>query len=200
MTTAIERLLSTERFQQRAARGAGHSSPVMQERPSSAEEGPFLATNMKRNFLPTRASVQGLVRFGFSTVPLGEEDCLLEPLHTAICAHGTRERCISVRDGIQRLRSTGFEARTVVLPESRLSEICGTDFDRTKARALQKAQGYVALVDGMQVLVGDLPSDKALVATVPALVGVYSRIGESLGILLFRVDRTVVAVTRGVDG
>jgi len=45
-------------------------------------------------------------------------------------------------------------------------------------------------------LMADLPPSMAFVATAPALVGVYTRIADYLGLLLFRADRAIVAVTR----
>lgn len=195
--TALERMLVTERHQQRAAR-VGHSIPALQERPSSKDEGPFLATNMKRGFLPTRLSSASTVRFGFSTVPLGEDDLLLVSLHQAISALSPEGRCTSIPDAMSRLRTNNYEPRTIVLPEAWLPEICGPDFDVTTAKKLMGTQGYVSQVDEMQILVADLPSDKAFVASAPALVGIYTRIADYLGLLLFRADRAIVAVTRGL--
>jgi hypothetical protein len=97
-----------------------------------------------------------------------------------------------------RLRTNNYEPRTIVLPESWLPEICGPDFDIATAKTLMGTQGYVSKVDEMQVLVAALPSDKAFVASAPALVGVYTRIADYLGLLLFRADRAIVAVTRGL--
>lgn len=200
MFMALERMLVAERHSQRANRGAGHSIPALQERPSSPEEAPFLSTNMKRAFLPTRLSSASTVRFGFSSVSLGEDDQLLLPLHQAISALSKEGRCTSLGEAMTRLRTNNYEPRTVVIPESWLPEICGPDFDVSTAKTLMGRQGYVSKVDEMQVLVADLPSDKAFVATAPALVGIYTRIADYLGLLLFRADRAIVAVTRDVGG
>ena len=197
--TVLERMLVTERRGRRAA-NVGHSIPALQERPASMDEGPFLALNMKRVFLPTRVSSSGVVRFGFSEVPLGEDDELLLVLHHAISALPSVNRCTSLRAAMERIRGHHLEPRTIVLPEAWLPEMCGPDFDLSQAKTLMGTQGYVTKVDEMQVLVADLPADKAFVASVPALVGVYSRIADYLGLLLFRVDRAIVAVTRDLDG
>jgi len=197
--TALERLLAPERIQQRAGR-VGHSVPALQERPGSQEEAPFLASNMKREFLPTRISSTGVVRFGFSRVPLGDDDLLLLPLHQAILSQTQADRCTSLGEAMTRLRTHNLEPRTIVIPESWLPEICGPTFDITTAKTLMGSQGYVTKLDDMQVLVAPLPDDKAFVATTPALVGIYTRIADYLGLLLFRADRAIVAVTRGVGG
>ena len=199
MFTVLERLLSTERIKQRAGK-VGHSTPALQERPASFEEGPFLASNMRRAFLPTKMSAAGVVRFGFSEVPLGEDDQLLVALHQSISSLSSAGRCTSINDAMNRLRHHHLEPRTVVLPESWLPEICGPDFDPSTARTLMDTQGFVAKIDEMQVLVADLPTDKAFVATTPALVGVYTRIADYLGLLFFRADRSIVAVNRALDG
>lgn len=193
--TVLERLLTTERIHQRAGK-LGHSLPALQERPASVEEGPFLSTNMKRNFLPTRLSSAGYVRFGFSYVPVGEDDSLLPVVHQAISALGSSSRCISLADAMTRLRANHFDPRTMVLPASWLPEMCGPDFDPSTAMTLQASQGFVAQVEDVQVMVADIPDRMALVATIPPLVGRYTRIGDHLGLLFLRADRAIVAVTR----
>ena len=197
MFTVLERLLSTERLQQRAGK-VGHQTPALQERPASFEEGPFLASNMRRAFLPTKMSAAGIVRFGFSEVPLGEDDQLLVALHQSISSLSSGGRCTSINDAMIRLRTHHLEPRTIVLPEAWLPEICGPDFDLSTARTLMSTQGYVTEFDEIRVLVADLPEDKAFVATTPALVGVYTRIADYLGLLFFRADRSIVAVNRAV--
>lgn len=195
--TALERLLAPERLHQRAGK-VGHSIPALQERPSTPENAPFVVTNMRGGFLSTRLSSTGVVRFGFSSVPLGQDDQLLLPLHQAISALSREQRCISIEQATQRLLLNGLTPRTIVLPVSWLPEICGADFDVTQAQQLMGTQGYVIKIDEVQVLVADLPPDKAFVATLPALVGVYTRIADYLGVLIFQADKTIVAVTRDV--
>lgn len=192
---ALERMLVPERMKVRAA-NTGFAIPAMEERPASKDDGPFLVTNMRGTFLPTRLSAAGAVRFGFSPVPLGEDDKLLLTLHRTISAQFPASRCTSIEEATKRLLSHGMEARTIVLPEGWLPEICGPDVALTTARETMARQGYVTKIDDVQILVADLPPELAFVAAAPSLVGLYTRIADSLGVLLFRSDRAIVAVTR----
>ena len=194
---ALERMLVPERLKRRAAH-TGFALPAMEERPTTQEEGPYLVTNMRASFLPTRMSSTGSVRFGFSTVTPENDDKLLTTLHRSLTAQAAGNPCPSVEAAIQRLLSRGYEARTMVLPESWLPEICGPDFDVSKARELMSLQGYVTKLGEVQVLVADLPSNMAFVAAAPALVGLYTRVADAVGVIIFRADRSIVAVTRDV--
>jgi hypothetical protein len=196
---ALERMLVAVRIKQRAA-NTGFATPALEERPVSKEDGPFLVTNMRGSFLPTRLSSAGTVRFGFSPVPLTADDKLLVTLHRTISAQFPEKRCTSIEEATTRLLAQGLEARTLVLPESWLPEICGPDLDVTAARETMAKQGYVTKIDDLQVLVADLPPEMAFVAAAPALVGVYTRIADFLGVLIFRADRAIVAVTRDLAG
>ncbi len=195
----LERLLVAERRKQRGA-NVGFSVPALEERSASQEDGPFFVTNMRGQFLPTRVSSAGMVRFGFSQIPPEDDDKLLVPLHRTISSQEPAKRCTTIKEAAERLRTSGFDVRSVVLPESWLPEICGPDFDTSNAKTLMEKQGYVTKVEEAQVLVADLPSDLAFVAAAPALVGVYTRIADYLGLLVFRANRAIVAVTRDVGG
>lgn len=196
---ALERMLVTERVKQRAA-NTGLALPALEERPAGKDDGPFLVTNMRGSFLQTRLSSAGTVRFGFSPVPLEDDDKLLVTLHRAISAQNPGKRCTSIPEATTALLAQGHEVRTLVLPESWLPEICGPDLDSTTARETMAKQGYVTKIDDVQVLVADIPPEMAFVAAAPALVGLYTRIADSLGVLIFRADRAIVAVTRDLGG
>jgi hypothetical protein len=62
-------------------------------------------------------------------------------------------------------------------------------------------RGYVTVVSGMQVLMSpDLPDGSALVMGPPSAVGLYTRTGDYLALLLQRVDRSLVVVQPDVVG
>lgn len=195
---ALERMLSPERIHQRAGR-VGYAVPALQERPTPSEEGPFLVTNMRSQFVSTRVSREGLVRYAFSEVPPENDDEILVKIHETILAQPNwSNRCTSIVEAMAFLRQQSLEPRTIVLPTQWLPEI-DPGIEIEGAKTLMSHQGYVTKLDDVQVLVADLPLEKALVAAAPTLTGVYTRISDFLGILLLRADRSIVAVTRGVD-
>lgn len=196
---ALERMLLADRVKARAA-NVGMSIPALEERPLSVEDGPFLATNMRRAFLPTRLSAAGTVRFGFSRVPPEEDDQILLALHQTLAAQSTAPPCGSIPEALKRLTGHKLDPRSLVLPVSWIPEICGPDMTPEQAREAMGKQGYVTKIDDIQVLVADLPPERALVAAAPALVGVYTRTSDYLGILILRANRGIVAVTRDLGG
>lgn len=190
--TALERLLQTERFRQRAARLGGFAIPAMNVVPLTADAAPLLATNMKGTFLPTRLSREGTARYGFSHVPVGTDDTLLRELHRILA--GQSNRCKTITEALQRLQGNGFEPKTLVVGEGLLSEVVPR-LTPTEAWAAMQAKSEVGSVDGLTILLADLPGKAALVATLPNLVGYYTRTGDYLGVLIRQFHQTVMVVT-----
>lgn len=174
--------------------------PALQERPTDAEEAPFLATNMRSQFIPTRLGSTGLVRYGFSESPHEEDDLFVQRIHDAISSQPDwTNRCSSLADAMAYLRAGGLEPRSIVVSEKCLPEI-SPDLVIEDAQKMMGHQGYVTKIEDVQVLIADIPVEKALVAAAPSLVGVYTRVGDYLGVLLLRADRSIVAVTRDLGG
>jgi hypothetical protein len=69
------------------------------------------------------------------------------------------------------------------------------DLSEEVAVARMRAQGYVTLYDNMQVLLANLSDGRAFVSAIPSALGVYTRVGDHLGILLQRVDRALMVVS-----
>ena len=163
---------------------------------------PLLATNMRGAFVPTRRNVEGMAPCGFTHCPPGQEGPLLNELHRALWQLATSEgwsnRCTSVPDAVERLRQLGVEPKSLVISEAFLSDILGADFDLDAAKQAMDFQGYVSVVEGMQVLLSGLPLGSAIVAGPPATMGLYTRIGDHLGLLLQRVNRSLVLVRSNV--
>ncbi len=195
---ALERMLRTERHRQRAAPRGGFSTPGLCSVNVGEDAMPLLATNMRGRFLPTRPSAEGLARFGFSEVPIGQEGPLLSELHRTLTelsrTNGWGNRCSDVAEALTRLQAQGTEPKSLVISEAQLAGILGKDSDLEVARRAMATQGYVTMVGGMQLLLSDLPDGSALVAGSPASLGVYMRVGDHLGMLLQRVNRSIMVV------
>lgn len=194
----LERLLVTDRQRQRAARGGGFSTPGMCFVDVAADAAPLLATNMRGNFVLTRRNARGQAPFGFSHCPVGQEGPILNQLHRTLIELSVREgwtnRCTAVPEAIDRLHTFGVEPRALVLSESQVATMVGSGFDLNAARRAMAIQGFVTVVDGMQLLLSDLPEGSALVAGFPLKVGIYTRVGDHLGLLLQRVNRVLMVV------
>lgn len=197
--SAFERLLAPERLRQRAAR-AGFATPAMQEIDWPGARVPLLATNMRGTFLPTRPSRVGTIRYGFSACPVDEEGPLLRELCRVLLEVIHVNRCTSIQAAIERMRSQGLEPKSLVMAEAQLPEILGPSADIEAAKRSMSLLGYVTLMDGMQILIADLPSGTALVGASPWQLGRYTRVGDHVGILLQGVDRSLMVVGRELVG
>ena len=188
--TALERMFFTERLQRRAA---NHSTPLLHERSFDEKAGPFLVTNMRGDFVPTKRSSQGIVRCGFYPGTPEEDELLLGRLYQSILARTTDFRCSTVAEATGRVQSAGFAPRTVVLPASSIQAVCQVDPE--EAWVIMGRQGYVTRVEETQILVSKtLPEGAALVATAPAMAGIYVRAGDYVGVMACLADRALVAV------
>jgi len=210
MATVLGRLFVPERRNMRtpeklqaSIRSGVSARPALNELEVPEDVEPLIVTNAARQFVPTRRSVtRGVARYGFSEVPVEEEEQLVIELYMSLLDYSLRNRwgnrCNSVTEAVARLRRSELEPALLVVPESVLPDICGPDFDPTWAAQMMKAQGYVATVDNMQVMTADLPAGAALVSTHPESSGLYTRVGDYLGIMIQRADRAFMVVGDGV--
>lgn len=196
MFTVLERLLVTERHHQRASRGGGFSIPAMTERLVEPAAAPLLALNMNRTFLPSRPSRDGMGRFGFSHVPVGQDDTLLPEIHRVVTdlAHknGWSNRCGSVGEALRCMSGFGFEPYAVVVGSGRLSEVA-PDLSLGDAQGAMRSRGSLGESYPL-VFLADLPENTALVTAPPTILGNYVRVGEALGVLLQRANQAIVVV------
>jgi hypothetical protein len=170
-------LFVPERHHQRAG-AVGFAVPAFSE--IEFEHGreiePLLATNMRNTFVRTRVSTHGHARFGFSECEVDHEGYMLcefyRVLVETIRQEGWKNIASSVPTGIDLLRSLGFVPKLVVTP----------------------IESAVDLPDGVYQVVADLPTDAALVMAPAPQVGLYTRVGNHMGLLAYRVDRALVAV------
>lgn len=196
-TSALERLLTVEREPRRAS-SVGFSIPALSEREAKEDEAPFLVTSMRSAFLETRRNREGNVRFGFSEVPLRQEADFVAGLYRALCElsiqHGWPNRCRSLSEAAGLLQRLGSDPFHVVVGPDQIAEACEAPLTVEEAEKLMMAQGYVAEVGEVKVLVAGLPRGAAMVTASPSLLGVYSRVDDRLGLLIKRADRAVVLV------
>jgi hypothetical protein len=200
--SALATILRPERYPQRLAKSGGNflSVPVLSEHAVEVKDGPFLVTNMRGSLVVTRRSLtMGVVRYGFSEVPLADESALLgkwwQQYHTASVANNWGNRCSTVVEGLNRMRSLRFEPKYVVLPKA---EFLTGEKEEEQVERLTLAQGFVADMGDVKVLLADLPKGAALVTTEPMLVGLYTRVGDSLGVVFRCADQSVMVVGDGL--
>lgn len=195
--TALERLFVPERYRQRAA-NTGFSIPALQEVQVQGDAGPMLASNMRRKFVQVQASSSGTARYGFSECAIEAEGDLLCEFYQSLKGISVREgwsnRCRGVDQALKRLPERGVTPKSVVVSGRLLADILEDDCDLEMAQRRMDMQGFVAMVDGMQILLGDLPDGAALVAADPQHVGCYTRVADHLGLLAQRVDRAIMVV------
>jgi hypothetical protein len=179
-------LLVAERLRPRADSGAGFSIPALSER--GVEDGldPILVTNARKGFVVTRKNREGMARFGFSLCTLEEEPELLVTLVQQIVKMsiqgGWSNRFSSVGEAIDAMKASRFKPKNLVLPRGVISRF-------TDADGVQHGK-----VEGLQLLSTDLPEKCAiLVADAPAL-GVYTRVGDYIGLQLYNVDKTFAVI------
>lgn len=189
--TALERLLVTERVHQRAARQGGFSVPALGERAVAPSAGPFLVTNMRGEFRATTPSREGVIRYGFSPVPVGADDALLGALYRAV-----EHRFASVREAMHQIEVCGMEPQSIVVSPLLLAEILGhAPIPMDDVREAARKQGEVATFHGVTVFLADLPGRAGLVAAAPGLVGSYVRTGDYLGVVIERADQSIAVVS-----
>lgn len=194
--TVLERIFTTERYRQRAS-GTAFSTPALQECVPREGASPLLASNMRGAFLPTRVSAQGVARYGFLPCSISEEPVLLTTLYRTLLQLSAQQkwpnRCSSSAQALERMRSFGLEPRFLVISESLLRDVCGQE-DLAEAQRAMASRGSIAVVGDLQVLLSELPAGSAIVTASPLLTGLYTRVGDHLGILAQRVDRSIVLV------
>lgn len=180
----------------------GFSIPAMSERAATKDEGPFLVTNMRRTFLPTRRSSDGNVRFGFSECLPEQDGALLAELYQVLSElshrQGWTNRCRGLSEAAERLRMLGADPFHLVVGPDQLAEACGKTVSIEDAEKMMLAQGFVAEVSGVKVLAGPLPPGAAMLTASPSQLGIYTRVDDRLGLLIKRVDRAVVLVGDGL--
>lgn len=188
MLSVLSHLLLTERHRPRAARGGGFSVPAMMEREAPGEVDPVVVSNTRGDFVQTRKTSEGLYRFAFFPCPIEEEGKTLAHLFQTLWAMSTTSkwsnRYQDVREALKAMKASPIEPKTVVLPKGLAETFAG--------QALP--DGRVLVVEGLHVLVAPLPERSAIVAAQPTRLGVYTRVGDRVGLQLYNVPQTLMLV------
>jgi len=179
-------ILVAERLRPRADSGAGFSVPALSERGVADGLDPILVTNARREFKVTRKNREGMARFGFSFCTLEEEPALLGDLIRQVVSLSIQSswanRFGSVGEAVESMQASRFKPKNLVLPKGVVSRF-------TDENGVQHGN-----VEGIQLLSTDLPAKCAiLVADAPAL-GVYTRVGDYIGLQLYNVDKTLAVI------
>lgn len=203
--TILDKIFVPERHRRYASREGGFVTPALNERPVGPDDGPFLVTNGRCQFLPTqRNSKNGTVRSGFSDCPLEAEDLVIQALYNTLWGHsvaqGWRNRSKSISSGMTQMQETGYEPKALIVSHALLKEACGgQDLSEEDVRTLMLTKGFLAEVHEVRAFMCPLlKPGTAIIAASPTFVGGYARVGHSLSISLQLADRSVILV--GEDG
>lgn len=188
--TILDRIFEPERIHKRAAPQGGFSFPLMQERAVTPSIEPVLVTNTRGLWVQTRTFAPGLVRCGIFNCTVDDEDAVFLALLNKIHEIGWANRCTSVPEALTKMRAAGIRPRSVVISQEDLGQ---AGVDAQAAEHLMRYQGHVGVADGVQTLVGPLPSGARLVVAADA--GVYLRCDDHLGVMAYGANRNFVMVS-----
>lgn len=168
----------------------------MLEVPLESSSEPLVVTNAMGWLVVTRVSrTNSLGRYGFFECPTTAEQNLMPRIFSDLWGLsrnlGWKNRCSSLSEATGKMR---LPPRSVVVPYSLVEQASGEALSREDCDRLMTTQGYIADKNGQQILVANLEDGQALLAATPALVGVYTRIDDWLGLLLKQVDQTLFLV------
>ncbi len=172
----LERMLTPTRRPLRGNARLGFSVPLMVELPLDRPASPYLVTSSDGKFLVGTPGKDGVARVGVTESPLGQEDGILLNLVAALPI-----RFGTVDEAIVGMNTRGFPVRSIVLGED---EVAAQGVPLEEARVRMATQGFVTVVDDVQILLTSALKGCKLVATLPALSGFYLRMGDYLGVLV----------------
>ena len=165
--SALRQLFSVETHRQKAD-NVGFSVPVLSEIEVGLNSGldPLLATNMRGTFLRTRVSREGCVRFAFSECLLENEDKLLVELVNILSTVGAPA---SLEEAESTMKQHG------VIPKMFVSPV---EDSNPNFKCLQCSELEVGLL-----------------AAAPDKNGLYTRVGNHVGVLVYNADTTFSLVS-----
>lgn len=189
MLSALSFLCVTERHRPKATAN-GFAVPVVMESIPAEGSDPLLVSNTKGQFVVTRRTREGNCRFGMFHCPLEEEDRILLRLFSALQALGTEfgwgNYYPNIQGAMDGLTRAGKRPGTVILAK---------DFTRSSTNF---PDGAAPIVQGIRFLTGPLPQQSAIVAIEPQALGVYTRVGDYLGLQFANASQALLLV--GPDG
>ncbi len=201
----LERLLHAERHRPKLDNSGSFVTPKAMSFATDPQQGPWVTSLSKGQFAPTHQDKNGFVAQAFTECPLEEEGRLLRELYgTLTTLRGVfrwTNVCRTIVEAKQRMVSAGYETKNLVVPFADLAEIVGSSLTLEEAEMLMLTQGCVADVGGVKILTvgNELPKGSAILSTLPAIVGVYNRVYDHVGVTIFQADRSLVLVSDEVD-
>ncbi len=185
------RLVVVERYPPRPSSEVGFVPPIVGAHLVTREQEPILVTNTKGVLVQTRILPDGHARFAFFKCPLSQEGTLLSAFYSWLVENSARPLATSVPEALAAYP----KGRSLVLSEDLIGEVLGPrHYPPRQVEALMKLQGYLAMVDGRQVLMGALPPRSALLLSEPLALGVYTRVGDYMGLQLYNVQDNALAI------
>jgi hypothetical protein len=153
---------------------------------------------MRSSFVQTKRSQEGLVRYAFSECPLEREGALFSKFFSDLWGlssdNAWSNRYSSISEALRGFKRGGLPAVSLVISPMALKKICGATLDLDEIDKIMAIKGYVSEVEGLRVLVTDLPQHQSVLITEPSLAGNCTRVGDHLGLLVRRADQTVALV------
>lgn len=180
-------ILSVERYRQRASVGGGFSVPALLERDLPDGSDPILSTNARGSFVFTHRNSEGFARYGFSQVPLESEPLLLGSLVETLYNSDQVRKYTSLGEAFTALEGFSLAPANLILAEMLVplfsTDRLGVPYQKfEKVRVLRAPQS-------------ELKPGVALLVSSPESLGVYTRVGDYLGIQLFNIHRTIALVS-----
>lgn len=177
MLTILSHLFVTERHRLKAG-DVGHSVPLLSEIDVTDRDiEPLLVSSARGTFLPTKVSQRGYARFGFNHCTPAQELGLLVEFHRVLIERSRACNWGNVASDME----TGLD----IMRGSNLSPVF----------ILMPKEDPPPSIEGVVVLNCPLPSGSALISTLPEITGLHTRVGDYVGIMAKRVDRSFVAVS-----
>lgn len=171
--------------------------PAMSEREVPSWAANILVTNTRGKLVLTKKSLDGVARFGFSQVPLKDEPPFFGWLFTQLWDFSSKgewsNRCSTLTGALDLFVGVQFKPKTLVLAESLVTQF-GVDRLGVSAKRLE----------GVKVIhtpESNLPEGSAILTADPEALGVYTRVGDYLGLQFLNAQHTMVLVnTNGLVG
>jgi hypothetical protein len=186
--SALQRILFTERIRR-------HSGGIyfLKEEPASSKETPFTVSTSKGSFLTVnKVSKEGTIRYALSILELEQEDTMVGRLFSYLLAESESNSWsnvhTTVQEAVDSMASIGFPARSVVLPKTSLIHL---DLSDKNMSDCMDQQGYVTKIGDIQVLVGNIPDNCAIVASSPSITGQYTRVYNSVGLFIRNTNKVI---------
>lgn len=150
------------------------------EVPPSAE--PIIVTNSYGNLLMTKRNREGVARYAFFHCPLDKEAELLVRLHATVWGLSEEFRWSN--------RASSIESSLARLPSNPACLVTSPGLLEKLYPGLKVPKGLTDI----KVIEAPLPQGCAILAMPSPVLGVYTRIGDHLGLQFYNVKQTLVVI------